>query len=267
MKNRSGPARWQADLSLAGVALIWGSTFVLVKSALDDISTLLFLALRFGIASAILLAVFLWRRAPGARSLGWKGGILTGCFLLAGYVLQTVGLRYTTAAKSGFITGLYIVLVPLLAAAVFKRVPEVSEAAGAAIATAGLALMTLEGPSLQMGAGDLLTLGCAAAFAVHILLLGHYSQRIPYEWLSLLQIATCAAAAFGLFWWVEDSYARWTPRVLAALGVTSVLGTALAFAVQTWAQRYTSPTRTALIFALEPVFAWLTSFLLVNEVL
>jgi drug/metabolite transporter (DMT)-like permease len=130
-----------------------------------------------------------------------------------------------------------------------------------------LCLMTLNGFDLHMNTGDLLTTGCAVAYAFHILILAHYSQTMRYEWLSLLQIGTCAAVGLATFWWVETPVVHWTPQVLVALGVTSVLATALSFLLQTWAQQHTTPTRTVLIFALEPVFAWITSYLVQDEIL
>lgn len=264
----SEPVRWRADLGLAFVALVWGSTFVLVKNALDDVSTILFLALRFTFAAAALGTLFL-ARGPGAhkRRGGWSAGLITGAFLYLGYLLQTLGLRYTTPAKSGFLTGLYIVLVPLLGAAVYRKAPRLSEWLGVALASVGLALMTLEGWSFLIGRGDLLTLGCAAAFAVHILLVGHHSRHMDSDWLALLQIAACAAIAGGTFWWLERPAIRWTPPVIWAVAITAVPATAVAFWIQTWAQRSTTATRAALIFALEPVFAWLTSFLVAGEIL
>jgi drug/metabolite transporter (DMT)-like permease len=159
------------------------------------------------------------------------------------------------------------VLVPLASSIVYKRAPQLSEIIGVAIATAGLGLMTLTGWTFEIGEGDLLTVGCAVMFTFHIMVLGYYSQRMAYGWLTLLQIGTCAAIALASFWWVETPKFHFNTQVLIAIGVTALLGTALAFTVQTWAQRYTTPTRTALIFALEPVFAWLTSFLLAGELL
>jgi drug/metabolite transporter (DMT)-like permease len=261
------PPQWRADLALALVAMVWGATFVMVKDALADVSPVLFLGLRFSAATAALGFMYA-ATARGTRARGgWLGGIVTGGFLYLGYLLQTLGLRLTTPAKSGFITGLYIVLVPLGSAIVYKKAPQVSEVLGIAIATTGLGLMTLTGWTFEVGTGDLLTMGCAVAFTFHIIVLGYYSQRMGYEWLTLLQIGTCAAIALGSFWWVETPAVRWNAQVAIALGVTALLGTALGFTVQTWAQQYTTPTRTALIFALEPVFAWITSFVLTNEVL
>lgn len=261
-------SRWRADLALAGVTVIWGSTFVLIKEALENVSPLLFLALRFTIAAGVL-GVTLRGRYGRAR---WDrrqllGGCLVGICLFAGYAFQTVGLSLTTPSKSAFLTGLYIVLVPILGSLVYRNVPRLSEALGVVVATVGMGMMSLTGDSTAVEAGDLLTVCCALAFAFHILLLGHFSRGGSFELLSLLQVGVSALLALGTFWWMETPLLRWSPAVLAAVGVTSLLATALAFTVQSWAQRHTSATHTALIFSLEPVFAGLTSYLVTGEVL
>ena len=267
MNSERTPPQWRADLALALVAMIWGGTFVLVKDALADVSPVLFLGLRFSAATIALGILYVLNPSePGARG-GWAGGVVTGLILYLGYLLQTLGLRLTTPAKSGFITGLYIVLVPLVSFIVYRKSPQLSEVLGVGIAITGLGLMTVTGWSLAIGKGDLLTAGCAVVFAFHIMVLGHYSRRMAFGFLTLLQIGTCAAIALASFWWVETPVLRLNRQVFIAIAVTSLLATALAFTVQSWAQRYTSPTRTALIFALEPVFAWATSFVLTNEVL
>ena len=265
-------ARWRADLALTFIAIVWGATFVLVKQALLDISTMYFLALRFGLASVSMFALFLpaFRRMPvPAFRRGLRGGAVAGGFLALGYVLQTFGLKYTSAGNSGFLTGLYIVLVPLLGAALFRRWPQARELLGVLVATAGLVVLTL--PSVGGGfslkgfnRGDLLTVGCAVAFAGHLLVLGYYSQRERIETVAIGQIA-CAAVLFGLSLFVEQPKATWSQPVISALLVTSILGTAVAFAIQTWAQQFTTATRTALIFALEPVVALLTAALAGGE--
>jgi drug/metabolite transporter (DMT)-like permease len=260
------PSRWRGDLALAFVCLIWGSTFVLVKNALNDISTVLFLAVRFSAATLVLLAVYSLRRRPWGMD-GLRAGFVVGSFLYAGYLLQTLGLRYTTPARSGFITGLYIVLVPLLCAAVYKKAPGISEWTGVALASGGLGLLTLDTVSFAIGTGDLLTVGCAIAFAGHIILLGHHSRRMESDWLALLQVGVSAILALSSFWWFEKTFVKWSAPVFAALAVTSILATAVAFWIQTWAQKHTTPTRAALVFSLEPVFAWVTSFLVADEIL
>jgi drug/metabolite transporter (DMT)-like permease len=261
--------RLQADLALIGVAFIWGATFILVKEALNTVSTMLFLTLRFAIAALVLWFTFRGRGARYPRSIRREllAGAIVGTFLFSGYFLQTAGLRYTSASKAGFITGFYIVLVPILNAVIYRRMPRITEVAGVLFATTGMALMTLNHLRFEMEYGDLLILGCSFAYAFHILLLGHYARQVSYESLSVNQIATGALLGALTFWWIETPFITWTPAVWIALGVTSLLATAVAFAVQSWAQQFTTPTRTALIFALEPVFAWLASFVIAGELL
>ena len=256
----------RAEIALALVSLVWGATFVLVKNALADISTVLFLGLRFGLAALILGAVY---RARGGRITrkGVGAGILVGSLLYSGYLLQTFGLKYTSPATSGFITGLYVPMVPMLSAAIYRRPPGVSEWMGVTLAAIGMSLLTLQSAHLRIGIGELLTLGCAFAFAWHMLALAHYSRKLGTDWLAFIQIASCAVIGLSSFALVEPVVLRWTPAVILALGVTSIFATALAFWIQTWGQARTTATRAAVIFALEPVFAWLTSWLLEGEIL
>lgn len=262
------PARWRVDLSLVLVTLIWGATFVLVKRALADVSTLLFLALRFAVAALVLAIAFRRQFRTGTPVLpSLRAGAIAGCFLFSGYILQTFGLKYTSAANAGFITGLYIPLVPLLGALVFRKPPKFSEGLGVVAAFAGMALMTVKGSLLDINHGDLLVVACSVVYAGHILVLGHFAATSNVQLLAFAQIATGAAIGAVSFWWVEPPRIEWTAPVCIALAVTSLLATALAFFIQTWAQKYTSPTRTAIIFSLEPVFAWITAWLLAGEVL
>lgn len=252
-------ADWRAEVALAGIALVWGSTFVLVKSALDDASTLLFLAVRFGFGTLALWLPFR-RRGPVVKAPSeWIAGGWAGFWLFAGYFLQTAGLRLTTPSKSAFLTGLYIVLVPLLGSLVYRKELHPFELLGAALATAGMALMTSPGWQFQIGLGDLLTIGCAVAFAAHMLVLEHYARLIRLESLAVVQLATVAAGAGMLCWWVETPKFVWSSKLVVALAVTGLIATALAFMLQTWAQARTTATRAAFIFALEPVFAGVTS--------
>ncbi len=266
---KRAPARWQADLTLAVIALIWGATFVVVKRALTEISTMYFLTVRFGLASFCILLMFApaYRRA-GSRAVwrGLQGGAAAGVFLWLGYVLQSFGLKYTSAGNSGFLTGLYIVLVPLISACLYRTWPQMVELVGIAVATIGIVLLTI--PSLDrnfhLNRGDLLTIGCAVAFAFQLLVLGYYSQRERFEAVALGQIA-CAAILSALSLGIEPARAVWSSSVIFAVVLTSLFATALAFVLQTWAQQYTTATRTALIFALEPVFALITAVLAGGE--
>lgn len=258
--------RWHAEAALVFNTMIWGATFVTVKGALDHVSTLLFLALRFSLASVALLVLF--RRSwSGAREVRRSviGGVVAGTFLFSGYLFQTVGLRYTSAAKSAFITGLTMVMVPLLAMLVYRTRPRIAEIAGVLLAIIGMGLLTLEGATWSISRGDLLTLSCTIGFAAHILALAHYSEKSSFEVLSVTQIGVSALWSLSLFGWVEPPFVRWSWPVVSAILITGLLATALAFTIQAWAQRYTTSTRTALIFTLEPVFAWITSYVLMGE--
>jgi len=245
--------------------IVWGATFVLVKAALSDVSPILFLALRFSLAALALLALF---DRAAKQSWSWTAagaGTLAGVFLFSGYALQTLGLRFTSAPKSAFLTGLTSVMVPLLGALVYRIRPQASEVAGVLVATAGLGLMTLEGVTRSIGRGDALTLLGAIAFAAYIVTLGHFSGQMSFELLSVTQIAAAAVLAIATFSWAETPRLAWRPAVVWAILVTGLVCTALAFTIQAWAQQYTTSTRTALIYMLEPVFAWITSFLVAGE--
>lgn len=264
----------KADAALLFNTVVWGATFVLVKSAMSDVSPILFLAMRFSLAALALLALAVNRsallRLPGAGRGPWPwkaagAGTLAGAFLFGGYAMQTIGLRFTSAPKSAFLTGLTSVMVPLLGALVYKNRPQVSEVVGVLVATAGLGLMTLEGVTGSIGRGDALTLLGAVAFAAYIVTLGHFSGRMSFELLSVTQIAAAALLALSLFWWAETPRVEWRSAVVWAILVTGLVCTALAFTIQAWAQQFTTSTRTALIYMLEPVFAWITSFLVAGE--
>jgi drug/metabolite transporter (DMT)-like permease len=257
------PTVWRADLALVFNTLIWGSTFVMVKRALDDASALLYVAIRFLVATLVLAWVF--RRRWTLRSGPVRGGILAGVCLFGGYAFQTVGLQWTTPTKAAFLTGLTVLMVPLLNSLVYRVYPHASEAIGVVIATAGMGLMTLQGNAGGVARGDVLVILCALAFAAHIVVLGHYAKRAPFEPLAVWQLGTTAALALASFWWLEKPFFHPSPILWLALLVSSFLSTALAFTLQAWAQQVTSATRAALIFALEPVVAWAFSFIFTGE--
>lgn len=257
----------RADLTLALIALIWGTTFVLVKRALEDISPFLYLALRFSLAAVVLALYFRKRVVQGISRREIGIGLVVGSVLMSGYVLQTVGLQSTTPSKSAFLTGLYVVLVPFAGSLVYQVRPRWAEIAGVAIAATGMGLLSMQGERLTIERGDLLTIGCAVAFALHIVLLGHWAPLVGYESLSVMQIAGAALVALGALPFVELPAIKWTTPVIAAILVGGLLATALAFVLQTWAQQNTSPTRAAILFSLEPVFAWIVSFLVEGETL
>lgn len=260
MKPRS-----RAELALAGVTIIWGSTFVLVKSALTDISTYLFLTLRFTVAAVVLLAIY----RGALRRKGIWPGVFAGCLLYAAYVCQTLGLELTTPSKSAFLTGLSIPMVPLASSLVYRVRPRRLEVAGILVASIGMALMTLPPGSsvMNVSRGDFLSFLCAVIFALHIVVVSHYSPVIGFQTVAVLQVG--AAALLGLVSTLVSGSVRFqmSTGVVSAVLITGLLATALAFTTMAWAQKYTTATRSALIFSLEPVVAWLTSWVLTGEVL
>ena len=265
--ERTSPPGWRVDLSLVGVSLVWGATFVLVKEALQDISTLLFLTIRFILAAFALALIFRRQFALPGLTRSIRAGMLAGACLFGGYILQTFGLKYTTAAKTGFLTGLYIPLVPLIGAAIYRKAPQTSEVLGVGIAFLGMTFLTMNGNVFSIGTGDLLVILSTVLYAFHILVLGHFARTVNTGVLAVAQIATGALIGSATCLWAEPVKAQFTGVVWTALLVTSLLATAMAFYLQTWAQQYSSPTRTALIFSLEPLFAWVTAYALAGEVL
>jgi drug/metabolite transporter (DMT)-like permease len=250
-------------LALVGVTAIWGSTFVVVKDAVEKVPVTDFLTWRFGIAALVMLVV----RPRSVAALGPGGrraGVVVGVALGVGYLAQTVGLQHTSAAVSGFITGMFVVLTPLGSALLIRsRVPS-SAWAAVALATVGLALLSLHG--LSVGYGELLTLGCAAAFALHIVGLGRWASSYDAFGLAVVQLLTTALLC-GLVAVPGGLVVPHDASVWGALAITSLGATSLAFVVQTWAQAHLEPTRAAVIMTMEPVFSGVFAVLLAGEVL
>jgi drug/metabolite transporter (DMT)-like permease len=257
-------------LLLVMIAFIWGSTFVLVKEALNDASPLVLNSARMVVA-AVLLAVFYRKKIAVLTRPALIAGVTVGFFLYLGYALQTSGLKLTTPSKSAFLTGTSSVLVPLLLVAIWRAHIHLWRVAGIALALIGLFLMTVPGGTAgladfaNVNLGDLLTIGCAFSFAFHIIFLGHASQRFPFEQVAVLQVGTAAILMTVSAPLLEHPHFRPSATAIAAVLVTGILCTAVAFTVQSWAQQFTPATHTALIFTTEPVFAWLTSFIYLHE--
>jgi len=251
-----------ADLALLALTLLWGTTFTFVKGVLEIASTGVFLSARFGLATAVLAALWLARRDRASPGLA-RDGVLLGGFILVGFVLQTLGLGSTTPARSGFITGLATLIVPFVARFLLHRRVRAAYWAGTALAVLGLSLLTRpfgDGIAAEVRWGDLLTLGCAFAFALQIVFTSEWSPRHPLVPFVTLQIATTFA---GALLWTGVEGARLEPagrlHFGAVVAFTGLVMTAGAFFVMNWAQRRTTAVRAALIFALEPVAAALFS--------
>ncbi|HKF49750.1 MAG TPA: DMT family transporter [Terracidiphilus sp.] len=269
----------RAYLLMLFVVAVWGSTFVLIKSALADASPAAFNAVRMAFAF-VVLAVAYHRYWRGIRAWHVAAGAVVGLCLATGYQFQTIGLVYTTPSKSAFITGLVVVLVPPLSSIPGlhppgARKPRWNAYVGAALAFVGITFLTAANPSggplglfpdfTTINVGDFLTIGCAFAFAFHCIALAHYSPRIDFRPLALLQVGFCAVYMVLSLPIIERPHMLWTPRLITALAIAAVLATAAAFSIQSWAQSILPSTHTALILTMEPVFAWITSFLVLHE--
>lgn len=262
-----------ADLSLLLVTLIWGTTFVLVQNAISTMEPFAFNGLRFLIAFIILFISILIFQKHQLQFLSKKillSGILLGFWLFLGYATQTLGLLYTTSSKAGFITGLSVVLVPLFSLLLLKQKPSLPSVIGVLIATIGLFLLTMTDIA-GLNIGDFFVLICAFGFAMHIIFTGKFSEKFPTLLLTTIQILTVSVLSIISSFIFEDFNGMLhveiitTPSVMLALFITSVFATALAFFAQTRFQKYTTPTRVALIFAMEPVFAAITGYFWAND--
>jgi drug/metabolite transporter (DMT)-like permease len=240
-----------ADAVLLFITVIWGVTFVVVKDALGYADPLSYLALRFAVAA--LAAVLVVRGRLLERGL-WRSAAVLGVFLFAGYQLQTWGLVWTSPSRSAFLTGLSVVMVPFISVALFKRPLVIPAVVGAAVAIFGLYLLTDAGTSKGTLRGDLLTVGCAVAFAFHIALTERYAVRHAPFPLVAAQLILCAVA-FAVSIPAGQLRVDWSSGFVGAVVLTGLLATTLAIGLQTWAQARTSAVRAALIYALEPVFA------------
>lgn len=298
-----------ADLLLLLVTLVWGTTFVIVKQAISAMGPLTFVAVRFFIAGAILIAWHVFRagrppvavrrgagpasgsglqarevcadRLPGttepvppAKTLNawynasrefYAGAVLTGLALFFAYATQTLGLVTVASGKAAFITGLYVVMVPIASRAILRAAPDRNSVIGVILATSGLGLMSLKLP-LQVAAGDFLVFLCAIGFAAHILLVSRYSEHGDPVLFAGVQLLVVSAGSFICAIIFERPLlvppGAWGPVLFTALAATS-----FAFLTQSAVQRYTSATHTALIFSAEPVFGALFAWLMTGEIL
>jgi drug/metabolite transporter (DMT)-like permease len=255
--------RRSADLLLICVTAIWGATFLLVQNSLSEISPLAFLACRFSLAAAVL---FLLNRNTFRRA-AILPGIVTGVFLFAGYAFQTIGLQSTTASKSAFLTSLSVPMVPFAAALVYRKAPSRREILGLVFASLGMILLTIPNQLNQISRGDVFSFFCAVSFAAQVVAVSHYAGRGNFGTFVTMQMITVTALSLATCRWAEPFFFRPTRAAYFAIAITGLLATALAFSIQAWAQQFTTVNRAAVIYALEPVFAWLTSFAILGEIL
>ncbi|MBM3659338.1 MAG: DMT family transporter [Actinobacteria bacterium] len=252
------PRRFAAEGALVVAAFLFGITFPLVHDALEDVTPFGYLVLRFAIAVIVLapFAVLVARRDGVERRQLVRVGVVAGLLLFGGYATQTVGLQYTTPSTSAFITGLYVVFTPFVAAIVERSRPSRRIVGAAVVATLGLYMLT--GADVALGRGELLTLACALIFAIWIVYQGRYATRIHPVPFTTLQMVTLVLV--GVPAAVRQGLGDLSPTAWFAIVFTGVACSAVALSLQLWGQRRIPPARAALILLLEPVFAGLVSF-------
>lgn len=251
--------------ALVLVTVAWGSTFFVIKDALNGMGTADFLAARFTIAAALLVAIS-WRRLLRLSWRQWRTGLGLGVIYGVGQLVQTQGLRSTDASVSGFITGTYVVITPLLLWVIFRSRVASRTWLSVGLAVVGLAVLSITGLASGGGIGELLTLLGAALYALHIVFLDRSASRLDALSLTAVQLigvaVTCSVVALP-----GGSAAPPNTSVWGAILYTAVVAGALTMLLQTWAQCHLSPTKVAVVMTLEPVFATAFAVALGGEIL
>jgi drug/metabolite transporter (DMT)-like permease len=255
--------RWVAITLLLVTTFFWGITFTMVKEAIRQVDVFVFLSQRF-IVAFFILGILSLSQKKTFDSQALKRGVSLGLFLFGGYAFQTVALKYTTASNAGFLTGLSVVLVPLIGFLVFGQSISKNVRWGVLLATIGLFLLCTNG-TWTMNYGDLLTILCALCVAWHIIFTGEFAPVSDVYWLTTVQIGIVALLSTLAAQWGGHSVFIWHPEILWALVICVLFATVFAFLVQTSAQRVISPSHIALIFCTEPVFAALYAYWAVHE--
>jgi drug/metabolite transporter (DMT)-like permease len=248
-----------AEVGLAAAGIIWGGNFVLVKFAMDHMPALYYLGMRFLVA-AVLLAPFSIGRLRRLNRRGWVLGVGVGFLLFAGFVLQTYGLRMTSPGISGFLTGLYVIVVPLMLGLFWGRWPSPLVGVGVIIVVGGMALLSLYG-HMGFGWGEALTILATIFWAAHLLGVDHGSTRISAIAFVELQLATCAILSLICSFAIEQPvfFPGWAP--MGAVLWTGVMGGVVAYVLMVLGQRCTPPTLAGLLMSLEAVFALIVSII------
>ncbi len=255
----------KADLALLAVTVGWGSSFILSKNSLESLATYNFLAIRFLIAFSLSALIF-YKNMKNINKETLKFGGLIGFILFSSYAAQTVGLNFTTASKSAFITGFSVVLVPIISALFLKKLPERSASIGAILALLGLGLLTLNG-SLGLNIGDFYTIVAAFGFAMHIITVGKYTSKVDSIALGIIQIGVVGLLSLITSLSIESFIIPSGMDVWTNIIILSIVCTSGAYIVQSIAQKYTTATHTALIYTGEPVFAAIFAYIVAGEIL
>ena len=257
----------RADLLLLSVAIAWGVTFLMVQDAINTTPVYAFLFFRFAIAS-ILMFFIAYKYLNEINKKTILYGIILGLFLFLAFATQTFGLSYTKSSIVAFITGLNVIVVPFLAYFIFKDYISKNVLIATVIAVVGLYLLTMSG-ALTIGKGELLTLICAFLFALQIIFTGKFSKEVNVFLLVLFQLLTVTVLSLIFSLSLDDVTFNLTYDYVffKAVIITAVFATVYAFLIQTYMQQFTTATKTAIIFAMEPVSASVFAYISVGEVL
>ncbi len=258
------PSR-KAELSLLLLTFIWGTTFPLVKTALSFSSAFVFLTFRFGLAALAIWLIFSKKISFQSKGILKAGGII-GIFLFSGFAFQTLGLKYTAASKSAFITGLFVVMIPPLSFLILKEKIRIFSLIGVMLAVSGLYLLTRPKGS-EFNIGDLFTFFCAISFSFHVIFVQIYTKRFDFLTLTFIQILITTFLALPFMFVFETIRLIYHPYLLIAILVCAILATALALFIQNRMQKDTTAVKASLIYAMEPVFAAIFSYFFLSEFL
>ncbi len=252
-----------ADLSLLIVAIIWGSGFVVTKNALDNMTPYYILGFRF-LVSTLLLTIISFKKLKTITKKELKAGIIIGLFLFFGFATQTVGLKYTTAGKQGFITATNVVMVPFMYWMLTKKKPDIFEFFGAILCFIGIGILSLD-TNLTIGYGEFLTFLCAIGFAMHIVSVGHFAKEVDPFIVSIVQLGTAAILSFIFAFLFEPKIVQISNASIFPILYLGVFGTMIAFLIQNIAQNHTTSTHAAIILSLEAVFGSIFALIFLKE--
>lgn len=279
MNNRLQKNKYIAELALFVITIFWGATFVIVKESINDISTMLFISSRFAIAGFLLLPFVYKKLKTELNPDLLKAGIFLGVLLFLGFAPQTVGLKYTTATKSGFITGILVVLIPIFQIFILKKKPTLGTIIGIVLVFLGIVLLSSSGDSIlslfyELGStfnvGDILTLICAAFFALHVIYIDIISRKYNLWIIVFLQLLTASLISFfAALIFHATNYEllkiEFTPYLTFGVLYTAVFASLINLSLQVKFQKEVTPTKAGIIYSFEPMFAGFFAFFLLNE--
>ncbi len=265
MKNNKNMQKYLSDISLFFVAIVWGGGFVIIKDTLTTVTPMLLISLRFIMAS-IIMYLILNKKIGKITKEDLKKGSIVGFILYLAFATQTYGLQFTTASKQGFLTAVYVAIVPFLYWILYKKMPKFRVFLGSALTIIGIGLISLHG-SLSMNKGDLLTLLCALFFAMHIISIEYFAKDMNVYKLAFVQIAVAAVFSTISAIATEPIVLTLSPKAWFSILFLAVFSTFLCFTVQTIAQKYTTSSHASIIMSLESVFAAIFGVLLLHEVM